>query len=207
MISSTKYRLRDCGRELREVLAQRYDERLWHLGNLVRPATRSFGVHCRHLYPVRVAAERRDHVIEALKAEHIGCVVNYRAVHLTQYFARGSDTLQVTSPWRRGSATRRYPYRSTRACRWSMSISWHLRLSEHLLDERRRPKHYEKGKLKILAIRPRPACGEFTHASDEFNSCYQRKASGEGHLWKTTKADLLKGGVLLPSFDRSELCV
>jgi UDP-4-amino-4-deoxy-L-arabinose-oxoglutarate aminotransferase len=72
--------------EQREALAQQYNERLQQLGNLVRPATRSFGVHCRHLYPVRVAAQKRDHVIEALKAEQIGCVVNYRAVHLTQYF-------------------------------------------------------------------------------------------------------------------------
>jgi UDP-4-amino-4-deoxy-L-arabinose-oxoglutarate aminotransferase len=35
---------------------------------------------------VRVAGEKRDDVIELLKADQIGCVVNYRAVHLMQYF-------------------------------------------------------------------------------------------------------------------------
>ena len=49
--------------------------------------------------------------------------------------------------------------------------------------------------------------GMTAYASDEFNFCYQRRAGAEGHIWKTTKADLLKSGIVLPSFNRSELCV
>lgn len=70
----------------RERLAERYEKRLRNLPGVVRLATRPDSVHCRHLYPVRVPAEKRDRVIEALKVEQIGCVVNYRPVHLMQYF-------------------------------------------------------------------------------------------------------------------------
>jgi dTDP-4-amino-4,6-dideoxygalactose transaminase len=70
----------------RTLLAQIYDERLANVSGVRRPAALPNTVHSRHVYPVRVAGEKRDHVIEALKAEQIGCVVNYRAVHLMQYF-------------------------------------------------------------------------------------------------------------------------
>ena len=70
----------------RERLAQRYDERLSQVPGVTIPSSRPDSVHCRHVYAVRVPADRRDAVIQALKAEQIGCVVNYRAVHLTQYF-------------------------------------------------------------------------------------------------------------------------
>jgi UDP-4-amino-4-deoxy-L-arabinose-oxoglutarate aminotransferase len=72
--------------EQRTVLARRYDERLAKVPGVRRPATLPNTVHSRHVYPVRVAGEKRDRVIESLKAERIGCVVNYRAVHLMQYF-------------------------------------------------------------------------------------------------------------------------
>lgn len=42
--------------------------------------------NCRHIYAVRVPADKRDLVLRVLKGEQIGCVVNYRAVHLLQYF-------------------------------------------------------------------------------------------------------------------------
>lgn len=70
----------------RAALAQHYDERLGNISGITTPATRPNSLHCRHLYPVRVPAESRDCVIESLKAEQIGCVVNYRAVHLLHYF-------------------------------------------------------------------------------------------------------------------------
>jgi dTDP-4-amino-4,6-dideoxygalactose transaminase len=72
--------------ELRTLLAQKYDERLAKVPAVRRPAALPNTVHSRHVYPVRVAGEKRDRVIEALKAEQIGCVVNYRAVHLMRYF-------------------------------------------------------------------------------------------------------------------------
>jgi dTDP-4-amino-4,6-dideoxygalactose transaminase len=72
--------------ERRTRLAQRYDERLAVVPGVIRPGKLPETVHSRHVYPVRVAAEKRDPVIEMLKSEQIGCVVNYRAVHLMQYF-------------------------------------------------------------------------------------------------------------------------
>ena len=33
-----------------------------------------------------MAVDKRDRLIEALKADEIGCVVNYRAIHLLKYF-------------------------------------------------------------------------------------------------------------------------
>jgi UDP-4-amino-4-deoxy-L-arabinose-oxoglutarate aminotransferase len=67
-------------------LARRYDTRFAEVPGVTPFASRPGTVHSRHLYPVRVAAEKRDRVIEALKANNIGCVVNYRAIHLMQFF-------------------------------------------------------------------------------------------------------------------------
>jgi UDP-4-amino-4-deoxy-L-arabinose-oxoglutarate aminotransferase len=72
--------------EQRTALARRYDERLAALPGVRIPGKRPDTVHSRHVYPVRVAGHKRDSVIESLKGEQIGCVVNYRAVHLMQYF-------------------------------------------------------------------------------------------------------------------------
>jgi UDP-4-amino-4-deoxy-L-arabinose-oxoglutarate aminotransferase len=70
----------------RTLLAQRYDERLADQQGVIRPGKLPNATHSRHIYPVRVAREKRDAVIETLKSEQIGCVVNYRAVHLMQFF-------------------------------------------------------------------------------------------------------------------------
>lgn len=67
-------------------LAERYDERMAQVPGVVAPGKRSNTVHSRHVYPVRVAGHKRDQVVESLKSDQIGCVVNYRAVHLMQYF-------------------------------------------------------------------------------------------------------------------------
>jgi dTDP-4-amino-4,6-dideoxygalactose transaminase len=70
----------------RTLLAKRYDELLAKVSGVRRPASLPNTVHSRHVYAIRVPAEKRDRVIEELKANRIGCVVNYRAVHLMQYF-------------------------------------------------------------------------------------------------------------------------
>jgi UDP-4-amino-4-deoxy-L-arabinose-oxoglutarate aminotransferase len=72
--------------EQRAVLAEKYEERLAGVPGVLCPASLANAIHSRHVYPVRVAGEKRDEVIDSLKAEQIGCVVNYRAVHLMQYF-------------------------------------------------------------------------------------------------------------------------
>ena len=70
----------------RTLLAKRYDECLAKVSGVRRPASLPNTVHSRHVYAIRVPAEKRDRVIEELKSNRIGCVVNYRAVHLMQYF-------------------------------------------------------------------------------------------------------------------------
>ena len=67
-------------------LAKRYDERMGEVPGVIRPGNLPNAVHSRHVYPIRVAVEKRDRVIESLKSEQVGCVVNYRAVHLMQFF-------------------------------------------------------------------------------------------------------------------------
>jgi UDP-4-amino-4-deoxy-L-arabinose-oxoglutarate aminotransferase len=76
----------DAKLERRTRLAERYDERMAKVPGVTRPGNIADAVHSRHVYPVRVPMEKRDRVIESLKSEQVGCVVNYRAVHLTQFF-------------------------------------------------------------------------------------------------------------------------
>jgi len=47
-------------------------------------AVRPDSVHARHVFPIRV--DDRDIVIERLQAAKVGCVVNYRAIHLLTLF-------------------------------------------------------------------------------------------------------------------------
>lgn len=70
----------------RAELAVRYDELLAEVFGVTRPGRRDGTQHAWHVYAVRVAADKRDRLIEALKADEIGCVVNYRAIHLLEYF-------------------------------------------------------------------------------------------------------------------------
>lgn len=70
----------------RDALAARYDSRLGKIPGIVLPSTRPRTRHARHLYAIRIAGNKRDSVIESLKAEAVGCVVNYRAVPLMRYF-------------------------------------------------------------------------------------------------------------------------
>jgi dTDP-4-amino-4,6-dideoxygalactose transaminase len=72
--------------EQRLQLARHYDELLADVSEVVRPGDREGALHARHLYAVRVAPDKRDRTMEALKADGIGCVVNYRAIHLLKYF-------------------------------------------------------------------------------------------------------------------------
>lgn len=70
----------------RAELAARYDELLADVSGVTSPGRRDGTQHAWHVYAVRVAADKRDRLIEALKADEIGCVVNYRAIHLLKYF-------------------------------------------------------------------------------------------------------------------------
>ncbi len=72
--------------ERRHALARRYDDALAGHPGLVLPASRPGAVHARHVYTVWIRNGMRDHVIQELTTERIGCVVNYRAIHLMTYF-------------------------------------------------------------------------------------------------------------------------
>lgn len=70
----------------RKAVAELYEEKLARVADVTRPATLSGVKHAWHLFPIYVAAEKRDLLINALQARGIGVVVNYRAIHLLTYF-------------------------------------------------------------------------------------------------------------------------
>lgn len=72
----------------RETLAQRYSRMLSDVPGVRLPAGRSSVRHARHLFVVRVDADRRDAVIGELQSQGISVMVNYRAIHLLTYFRR-----------------------------------------------------------------------------------------------------------------------
>jgi dTDP-4-amino-4,6-dideoxygalactose transaminase len=76
----------ECKLAQREKLAKYYDQRLAGLSEVIPPRSPHGAVHARHLYPIRVPAEMRDRVLASLKADGVGCVVNYRAIHMLTYF-------------------------------------------------------------------------------------------------------------------------
>lgn len=70
----------------RDAVARWYDSLLGNCPGLRIPETLPQVRHARHLYPVVVPSGIRDALIQGLQREGIGCVVNYRAIHLLTYF-------------------------------------------------------------------------------------------------------------------------
>ena len=70
----------------REALAARYEERLRALPGISLMTTRPDTRHARHVFTIRVQGAPRDWLIAELQARRIGCVVNYRPIHLMSYF-------------------------------------------------------------------------------------------------------------------------
>lgn len=70
----------------RNQLARAYESRLDSIPGITWPTSRHATRHARHLFPVWIAGQRRDAVIDALQRAGIGVVVNYRPVHLLSYF-------------------------------------------------------------------------------------------------------------------------
>lgn len=80
----------------REFLADAYDERLRSVEGvqvIERPTPSLRERHALHLYQIRVAAERRNEVIERLRAEGIGAAVHYIAVTFHPRFAGMFDEM------------------------------------------------------------------------------------------------------------------
>lgn len=70
----------------RHALARQYEQRLSNVPGIRIPATRANTVHARHVFTIWIEDGNRDCIIEELKAERIGAVVNYRPIHLMSYF-------------------------------------------------------------------------------------------------------------------------
>ena len=70
----------------REALAQLYFRELAGIPGLSCPLRLPGVRHANHLFTIWIAAGRRDSTLAALQARDIGCVVNYRAIHLLTYF-------------------------------------------------------------------------------------------------------------------------
>jgi UDP-4-amino-4-deoxy-L-arabinose-oxoglutarate aminotransferase len=72
----------------RDALARRYESLLEGEPHITFPQTLQSVRHARHLFPIWVNEKHRDNVIRGLQAKGIGVVVNYRAIHLLNYFKK-----------------------------------------------------------------------------------------------------------------------
>ena len=72
----------------REALARRYAARLAGIPGVRLPiqSTGPNDVHARHLFPIWIANGRRDEVVTKLKQRRVDAMVNYRSIHLLNYF-------------------------------------------------------------------------------------------------------------------------
>ena len=70
----------------RQRLAQRYRAGLAGIPGVGGPEVLPDVWHAWHVFPVWVAPERRDTLLEGLQEQGVPAVVNYRAIHLLTYF-------------------------------------------------------------------------------------------------------------------------
>lgn len=70
----------------RDALAKHYELLLKGFPLITLPQTLKGVCHARHLFPIWVAEEYRDCVLNGLQEAGIGVVVNYRAIHLLTMF-------------------------------------------------------------------------------------------------------------------------
>lgn len=72
----------------RREIAARYEAAFARLEGVDFPQVAVPEWSARHVFPIWVAPSRRDEILAGLQERGIGVVVNYRAVHLLQYYAR-----------------------------------------------------------------------------------------------------------------------
>jgi UDP-4-amino-4-deoxy-L-arabinose-oxoglutarate aminotransferase len=93
--------------ERREALAGRYESAFADDARIRLQAPVGDATHARHLFPICVAPEIRDQLIQALNAEGVGCTVNYRSVPMLSYYAETyrhkPDHHPVSDLWGRGT--------------------------------------------------------------------------------------------------------
>ncbi|MDP8262640.1 MAG: DegT/DnrJ/EryC1/StrS family aminotransferase [Candidatus Ancaeobacter aquaticus] len=75
----------DSLRDRRECIAKMYDDAFKDT-NIRLMMTKENCKNAFHLYTIQVSEEKRDTVLSGLQDKHVGCAVNYRAVHLLKYY-------------------------------------------------------------------------------------------------------------------------
>lgn len=72
----------------RQALAEQYRAALSGIDGVAMPRTLPGVRHAEHLFTIWVAPDRRDALLGYLKDRRIGAMVNYRAIHLLEYYQR-----------------------------------------------------------------------------------------------------------------------
>lgn len=72
----------------REAIARRYEEAFAGMEGVSFPIVRKGGTSARHLFTIWVDPSRRDTVLKGLQEREVGVAVNYRAVHLLEYYRK-----------------------------------------------------------------------------------------------------------------------
>jgi len=73
---------------MRQALAAEYRAALSGISQVAMPQTLPGVRHAEHLFTIGVAPERRDELLGHLKERRIAAMVNYRAIHLLEYYQR-----------------------------------------------------------------------------------------------------------------------
>ncbi len=73
--------------QIREAICKVYDEAFDDHPLIAIPDVKKGSRHARHIYTIWVSPVYRDEFLTELKKAGIGCAVNYRAIHLMQYYA------------------------------------------------------------------------------------------------------------------------
>lgn len=91
----------------REHLAKRYEDAFTGDSRIRMQAPLTDATHARHLFPICVAPELRDPLIQTLNANGVGCTVNYRSVPMLSYYAEtygySPDQHPVSQLWGQGT--------------------------------------------------------------------------------------------------------
>lgn len=91
----------------REAIAARYETAFADDERIQLQASVEGSRHARHLFPIGVAADKRDEMIVKLNADGIGCTVNYRSVPTLSFYRErygfGPGFAPVSEAW--GNAT------------------------------------------------------------------------------------------------------
>jgi UDP-4-amino-4-deoxy-L-arabinose-oxoglutarate aminotransferase len=72
--------------QIREFLAKNYNQGLKKIDGISLFNSVKNSIHARHLYPIQILNKSRDIVLDRLQKNGVGVVVNYRAIHLLDYF-------------------------------------------------------------------------------------------------------------------------